>query len=119
MLPLDYDFLYTLLGLIPNEKFRLRGRSRAMEDIVMFNPVVTIITPIPKWLHPPHRFERFRIFSWMLSEEVTRTQKECGITSFVGSIDAAVHCRGTTICKHVVSGMSLFLVVSFAMLRDV
>jgi len=28
-----------------------------MEDIIMFNPVVTIITPIPKWLHTPHRFE--------------------------------------------------------------
>ncbi len=89
-----------------------------MKDIVMFNPVVTIFTPIPKWLHPPHRFECLRVFSRMLSKEVTRTQKEC-IRSFVGSIDAAVHCRGATICKNIVSGMSLLGVVSLAIMRDV
>ena len=110
----------TSIYAIGHSQWRIppQGRSRAMEDIIMFNPVVTIITPIPKWLHTPHRFEWFCIFSWMLSEEVTRTQKEC-IRSFVGSIDPAVHCRGATICKHVVSGMSLFVVVSLAIMRDV
>ena len=108
----------TRLHLIPDDKFLPPWWSRAMKDIIMFNPVVTILTPIPKWFHPPHRFQCLRIVSWMLSEEVTRSQKE-RIRSFVASIDAAVHGLGATVCKYVVSGMSLFRVVSLAMMRDV
>lgn len=115
---MEYNVKNTRLHLIPNKKSLPPGWSRPMKDIVVFNPVVTILTPIPKWLHPPHRFECLRIFSRMLSKEVTRTQKE-GIRSFVGIIDAAVHCWGATICKYVVSGMSLLGVVSLAILRDV
>jgi hypothetical protein len=48
---------YIRLHLISNEESLPPGWNRAMKDIVMFNPVVTIFTPIPKWLHPPHRFE--------------------------------------------------------------
>jgi hypothetical protein len=84
----------------------------------MLNPVVTILAPVPKRLHAPHRFQCLHIFSRVLSEEVTRTQKE-GIRSFVGSVDAAVYHWGATIHKYVVSGMSLFGMVSSAMLRDV
>ena len=40
-----------------------------MKDFTMFNPMVTIITLIPKWLHQPHRFECLRIFSQMLYQE--------------------------------------------------
>jgi hypothetical protein len=82
------------------------------KNIVMFNPAVTILTPVPKWFHPPHRFECLHIFSRMFS------QKD-GIRSFVGSIDAMVHCWGATIRKYVVSSMSLFWVVSLAILREV
>ena len=98
----NHNVKNTRLHLIPNEKLSV---------------VVTIFTPIPKWLHPSHRFqaECLRIVSRMLSEEVTRTQKEC-IRNFVGSIDAAGHGLGATICKYVVSGMSLFR-VSLAMTR--
>ena len=93
-------------SLLPNAKFHARGKDRAMKDIVMLNPVITIITPIPEWLHPPHRFECVRVLSRMFSEEITRTQKEC-IQRFAGSIDAPVHRRGATIRKHVISGMPL------------
>ena len=112
----NHNVKNTQLHLIPNEKSLRLGWSRAMKDIIMFNPMVTIVTPIPKQLHPPHRFECFRIFSRVLPEEVTRTQKE-GIRSFMSSIDPAVHGWGATIRKYVVSGMPLLGVV-LAIMRD-
>lgn len=53
----DLLLLSSCSNALSNEEFLLPGSNRAMKYIVMFNPVVTIFTPIPKWLHPPHRFE--------------------------------------------------------------